>query len=127
MGDTRDFSWAVRYLFCIVKVTFKSCVVQHNDMLYSLRIIFGSSQGKGNRVTILPLASPQEALLNSQFLTAITEAMRTFNSKVSVHLVAHKPLKDDPQNKASLIPLSYSKLKTSYPSNSYPCTLHEVA
>lgn len=53
MVDIRDFSWAVRYLFCIVKVTFLSCVRQHHDLLDSQsQNNYESSQIKGNRVPI---------------------------------------------------------------------------
>lgn len=73
---------------------FKSCVVQHN-MLYSQNNLC-KQPSKREQSYHLPLASPQEALLNSQFLNATTAAMRTFNSTGNVPLVAHKPLKNDP-------------------------------
>lgn len=52
------------YLFCVIKVTFKPCVIKH-DMLYFLRIrvTFESRQVKGNRETIYLWLPPRSCEL----------------------------------------------------------------
>lgn len=125
MVDVRDFSWADRYLFCIVKVTFLSCVRQHNDLLDSQGQKNYEQPNKREQSSHPPLASTKEALLNGLFLSPPMQ-QRGPRPTASVHPVARKPLKNDPRNKASLMPLGCSTLKTSYPSNSYPSTLCQV-